>query len=96
MAFPQFLVLFVISVVVSAVLHYSFSYYVVGGTKSFFGKIMIGYFGALFAGTIVGSWELIPGLMFANVALIPTILGSAAMIVLAVDVTETFRGRRTI
>ncbi len=91
MAFPQFLILLVISGVVSAILHYGFSYYVVAGTKSFFGKIVIGYVGALVAGTLIGNWELVPGLTIASVPLIPAILGSLGMVVFAVDITATLR-----
>ncbi len=93
MAFPQFLILLVISGVVSAILHYGFSYYVVAGTKSFFGKIVIGYVGALVAGTLIGNWELVPGLTIASVPLIPAILGSLGMVVFAVDITATLRGQ---
>ncbi len=91
MAFRQFLILLVISGVVSAILHYGFSYYVVAGTKSFFGKIVIGYVGALVAGTLIGNWELVPGLTVASVPLIPAILGSLGMVVFAVDITATLR-----
>lgn len=92
MAFPQFLVLIVISVVVSAILHYSFSYYVVEGTKSFYGKIIIAYAGAYFAGYFIGHWELIPGFSMFSVPIIPAILGAIGMTVFAVDFTKTVYG----
>ena len=62
MEFPQFLVMMVVSVSVSAVLHYGLSYYAVPGTKSFWGKIVIGYLGAMWAGSLIGTWEFFPGL----------------------------------
>ena len=91
MEFSQFMVMVVISIVVSWVLHYGLHYHAVPGTKSFWGKTVIGYFGALWAGTIIGAWELIPGLSVFNVSIIPAILGSLAMIVFAVDAVETLR-----
>ncbi len=92
MVFPQFLVLLVISFAVSAILHYGFSYYVVEGTKSFYGKVVIAYLGAYFAGYFIGHWEFIPGLTMYNVPIIPAILGSMGMTVFAVDMTKTLYG----
>ncbi len=93
MAFQQFLTLVVLSTVVSAILHYGLSYYTTPGTRSFFGKIVIGYAGALWAGALIGSWEFIPGLTIASVPVLPAILGSLGTIVLAVDATESIKGR---
>ncbi len=92
MAFPQFLVLIVVSVAVSAVLHHGLSYYAVPGMKSLGGKIVIGYLGALWAGSLIGNWEFVPGLTIASVPIIPAMLGSLGMIVFAVDATETLKG----
>ncbi len=92
MAFPQFLVLIVVSVAVSAVLHHGLSYYAVPGMKSFWGKIVIGYLGAMWAGSLIGNWEFVPGLTIASVPIIPAMLGSLGMIVFAVDATETLKG----
>lgn len=94
MDFPQFLVLLVISVAVSAILHYGFSYYVVEGTKSFYGKIVIAYLGAYFAGYFVGQWEFIPGLAMWGVPVLPAILGSIGMTIFAVDITKTLHGHK--
>ena len=92
MEFSQFLVMMVVSVSVSAVLHYGLSYYAVPGTKSFWGKIVIGYLGAMWAGSLIGTWEFVPGLTIASVPIIPAMLGSLGMIVFAVDATETLKG----
>ena len=94
MDFAQFLVLLAVSIVVAAILHYPLSYYAVPGTKSFFGKIVIGYIGASLAGSLIGTWELVPGLTVSGVPLIPAILGTLGIIVFAVDICETL-GRRT-
>ena len=96
MAFQQFLVLVVISGAVSATLHYGLSYHAVPGTKSFLGKTVIGYAGALWAGTLIGNWEFIPGLTIASVPIIPAIIGSLGLIVFAVDATETLREWRAV
>ena len=93
MAFQQFLTLVALSTTVSAILHYGLSYYTTPGTRSFFGKIVIGYAGALWAGALIGGWEFIPGLTIASVPVIPAMLGSLGTIVFAVDVTETLQGR---
>ncbi len=92
MEFSQFLVMMVVSVSVSAVLHYGLSYYAVPGTKSFWGKIVIGYLGAMWAGSLIGNWEFVPGLTIASVPIVPAMLGSRGMIVFAVDATETLKG----
>ncbi len=93
MAFQQFLTLVALSTTVSAILHFGLSYYSTPGTRSFLGKIVIGYAGALWAGALIGGWEFIPGLTIASVPVIPAMLGSLATIVFAVDVTETIQGR---
>ena len=45
MDFVSFFILFIISVVVSAILHYGFKYYATPGTASFFSKIVVGWLG---------------------------------------------------
>ncbi len=92
MGFPEFLILLIISVAVSAVLHFGLEYYVVAGAKSYCGKVVIGYLGALYAGHFVGAWDL--GIVVANVRVIPAILGSLGMIVFAVDILQSAYGRR--
>lgn len=92
MGFGEFLVLLIVSVIVSAVLHYGLQYYVMSGTRSFCGKIVLGYLGALYAGPLIGTWDL--GVRVADVAVIPAIVGSLGMIVFAVDILETAYGRK--
>jgi hypothetical protein len=46
MCFISFLILLVISIVVSAVLHYGFKYYVRPGLNSFISKVIFGWLGA--------------------------------------------------
>ncbi len=92
MGFVEFLVLLVIGILVSAILHFGLSYYAMPGWRSYFGKLTVGYVGALIAGTTIGTWDL--GVVIEKVAVIPAILGSLGMIVLAIDLFETAAGRR--
>lgn len=88
MDFVSFLVLLVISVIVSAVLHYGLRYQVVPGLSSFFGKVVLGWLGAWLGTPVFGRW--FAGAAYEEVFLIPAILGSLAMLVLVIDVVKTF------
>ena len=90
MDFISFLILLVISVVVSGILHFGLKYHVVPGLRSFFGKLVLGWIGAWLGSPVFGSW--FEGLNYSGVYYIPAILGSLALIVLAVDVVNTFGG----
>lgn len=84
MDFVSFLILLVISVVVSAILHFGFQYYVIAGWWSFLSKIILGWIGAWLGSPVFGSW--FPGLNWEQVYYIPAILGSLALLILAVDI----------
>ena len=87
MDFISFLILLIISVVVSAILHYYFEYYVTPGEWSFASKVVVGWFGAWLGSPIFGYWPNgTPNLHYGNVWYIPAILGAAALIIVAVDV----------
>ena len=88
MDFVSFLILLVISVVVSAVLHYGLRYQVVPGLSSFFGKVVLGWLGAWLGTPVFGHWW--EGLNYEQVYYIPAILGSLALLTLVIDVTKTF------
>jgi uncharacterized membrane protein YeaQ/YmgE (transglycosylase-associated protein family) len=88
MDFVSFLVLLVISVVVSFILHYVLKFYVVPGLASFFGKVIIGWLGAWLGGPVFGYWFFEVG----QVYVIPAILGSLALLVIAVDLVNTVKG----
>ncbi len=83
MDFVSFLILLVISVVVSGILHYGFSYYVTAGFWSFCSKIVIGWIGAWLGSPVLGHWW--PGLQYHEVYYIPAILGALGALVVAVD-----------
>ncbi len=83
-ALISFVVLLIISVVVSGVLHYGLKYYVNPGHWSFASKIVVGYFGALWGDDVFGRW--IEPLRIEDVYVIPAVVGSLALLILAVDV----------
>jgi len=89
MGFEGFLTLLVISVVVSGILHYGVKYYVTAGTWSFVAKCIVGYVGALLGAYFFGSW----GYSFGGVNIIPAILGSAAMLIILIDVVKIWVGQ---
>ncbi len=85
----SFLILLVIAVVVAAILHYGLRFYVIAGTSSFLSKVVIGWLGAWLGSPVFGHW--IEGLRYESVYYIPALLGSLALVLLAVDVTKTVR-----
>ncbi len=87
MCFASFLVLLIISLVVSGTLHYGFKYYVRAGTVSFLSKVVIGWIGAWLGSPVFGHWW--EGLNYLQVYYVPAILGSLAMLIVVVDVVKT-------
>jgi len=86
MDFVSFLILLVISVVVSGALHYWLEYYVTPGLWSFCSKVVVGWVGAWLGSPVFGHW--FPGLQYHDVYIIPAILGSLAVVVVAVDLMK--------
>ena len=87
MDFASFLILLVISLVVSAVLHFGLQYYVIPGLSSYFSKVAIGWVGAWLGSPALGHWW--EGLNRGEVYYVPAILGALALVVLVVDVTKS-------
>jgi hypothetical protein len=58
MDFVSFLILLVISVVVSYVLHFILKYYIIPGWWSYFSKVGIGWVGAWLGSPVFGYWWL--------------------------------------
>ena len=86
MDFISFLILLVISVVVSGILHYGLNYYVTPGFWSFCSKVAVGWVGAWIGSPVIGHWPgRIPGLHSGDVWFIPAILGAAGVLIVAVD-----------
>jgi uncharacterized membrane protein YeaQ/YmgE (transglycosylase-associated protein family) len=81
--FTSFLILLVISAIVSAILHYGFKLYIVPGTASYLSKVALGWFGAWLGSPILGHWWA--GLNYQHVYFVPSILGSFAILILVID-----------
>lgn len=89
MDFLSFLILLVISIIVSAVLHYGFKYYIRPGFDSFVSKVIIGWVGAWLGTPVFGNW--FSGLAYENVYIIPAILGTLALLIVLGDLALTFK-----
>lgn len=83
MDFVSFLILLVISIVVSAILHFGLKYYIVAGISSFLSKVALGWIGAWLGTPVFGHW--FAGVCYEQIFIIPAILGSLAIIILAVN-----------
>jgi uncharacterized membrane protein YeaQ/YmgE (transglycosylase-associated protein family) len=87
MDFGSFLVLLIISVVVAAILHYGIDYRVDPGVGSFLSKVVWGFVGARFGTRAFGRWW--EGLSYGDIFYVPAILGSIAILIVAVDFFQT-------
>ena len=90
MDFMSFLVLLIISIVVSGILHYGFKYYIVPGFWSYLSKLLIGYIGAWLGSPLFGKWW--EGVKYEEVYIVPAILGCLFLIIFAVDLVKTTKG----
>jgi uncharacterized membrane protein YeaQ/YmgE (transglycosylase-associated protein family) len=89
MDFVSFLILLIISVVVSGILHYGLNYYVTPGVWSFCSKVAVGWVGAWVGSPVLGHWpSRIPGLHYGDVWIVPAILGAAAVLIVAIDLAK--------
>lgn len=87
MNFLSFIVLLIISVIVSLILHFVTKTMVRGGFESFLSKVIIGWIGGWLGSPVLGNW--FTGLKIGDVFIIPAILGSFALIILLVDMVKT-------
>jgi uncharacterized membrane protein YeaQ/YmgE (transglycosylase-associated protein family) len=87
MDFISFLILLIISVVISWVLHFAFKYYIIPGWGSYFSKVVIGWVGAWLGSPVFGCWW--EGLNYKEVYIVPAILGSLLLLIFAVDFIKT-------
>ncbi len=88
--FVGFVILLVISGVVSAALHFGLKIYVIPGWTSFISKVVIGSVGAWLGSPIFGHW--FEGLSRGDVYYVPAVLGSAALLILTIDATQSIKG----
>ena len=86
----SFLILLAISVVISAVMHFGFKYYLRPGLNSFVSKVIIGWVGAWLGSPVFGQWCGL--LSYKEVFVVPAILGSFALLIIMIDVVKTFKG----
>ena len=91
-AFISFVILLAISVVVSAVLHYGLAYYVTAGHWSFASKVVVGWYGAWWGTPLFGEWW--EGVAYGQVYIVPAVVGSVAILIVAVDVGKMCKGGR--
>lgn len=87
MDFVSFLILVAISLVVSAIFHFALRYRVITGWGSYSGKVVLGWVGGWLGSPVFGHWW--EPLRYQQVYILPAILGSAALVVLAVDCFQT-------
>ena len=87
MDFLSFLILLVISAIVSWVLHFGFKYYIVPGWGSYLSKVIIGWVGAWLGSPVLGHWWGF--LSYKEVYIVPAILGSIGILIFAVDFMKT-------
>ena len=73
MDFISFLILLIISVVVSGILHFGFKYYVVSGYASYLSKVLVGWIGAWLGSPVFGYWW--QPLSYKEVYFVPAISG---------------------
>jgi uncharacterized membrane protein YeaQ/YmgE (transglycosylase-associated protein family) len=87
----SFFILLVISVVVSAFLHFGLKYYVRPGYNSFISKVIFGWFGAYWGSQWFGNW--FEGFNYEGVYYIPAILGSFALLIVLIDVVKSVKSQ---
>lgn len=89
MSFVSFLILLVISLVAAVVHSFGLDVKVRGGIVSFLSQWIVAYIGALYGSSVFGEW--FEAVAYADIYILPALLGAVAIVVLAVDVVETFK-----
>ena len=92
MDFISFVILLVISLVVAAILHFPLAYRVIAGWGSYFGKVVIGWIGGWLGSPVLGHWWT--QVRYEEVYVVPAVLGCAGLVILAVDLAQTFGGQK--
>jgi uncharacterized membrane protein YeaQ/YmgE (transglycosylase-associated protein family) len=88
MDFNSFIILLIISIVVSGILHFVFKFYIRPGWCSYASKVLAGWVGAWLGSPVFGYW--CSGLNYKAVYIIPAILGCLSILVFAVDVIKSW------
>jgi uncharacterized membrane protein YeaQ/YmgE (transglycosylase-associated protein family) len=90
MNFISFLILLIISIVVSWVLHFTFKFYIIPGWCSYVSKVGIGWLGAWLGSPVLGNWpHRFTFLSYREVYIVPAILGCLFILVFTVDFIKT-------
>ena len=90
MSFISFLILLIISIVVSWVLHFIFKFYIIPGWCSYVCKVGIGWVGAWLGSPVLGNWpHRFTFLSYKEVYIVPAILGCLFILVFTVDFIKT-------
>jgi hypothetical protein len=76
MPFPSFLVLFIISAIAAAIVHWGVRYRLFAGWEGYVGQWMVAWVGAWLGPAVLGHW--FDSVMLANIYLIPALIGGLA------------------
>ncbi len=87
-AFISFVILLVISVIVSAILQYGLKFTLRPGPRPLVFKTIVGYYGAWWGTTVYGQWW--ENLNYGEVYYIPAVLGSCSLVVFVVSLAKVF------
>ena len=88
--FISFLILSIISIVVSGILHFAFKFYITTGWRSYLCKVGIGWVGAWLGSPVAGYWPHRFGfLSHGQVFIVPAILGCLFSLIFVVDFMKT-------
>ena len=85
----SFLILLGISIVVSAVLHYVFKFYLRPSLESFISKVFFGWVGAWLGTPVFGNW--FEGVNYEKIYIIPAILGCLVFLILITDCVKSIK-----
>ncbi|MFA5814958.1 MAG: hypothetical protein WC865_05005 [Bacteroidales bacterium] len=85
----SFLILLGISIVVSAVLHYVFKFYLRPSLESFISKVFFGWVGAWLGTPVFGNW--FEGVNYEKIYIIPAILGCLVLLILITDLVKSIK-----
>jgi hypothetical protein len=91
MSFTAFLIRLIIALIVAAGMHYGFKLYIRDDRLSLAAKVIWAYLGAWAGPPVFGYW--FPALAFGQVAILPSILGAIAILILLVDYARTMGAR---
>ncbi len=89
MSFFSFLILLIISLIVSVILHFWLKFHVRPGVISFISKVIFGWFGAWLGSSVFGYW--FEGWNYEQVYYIPAILGSFALLIGMIDFVKSVK-----